>query len=94
MEIVEGPETRLQFDRSVFDPEYNSRFTGVARYWYCRFYQETKLGRSLMRAPWWVRLLRGSRIFYYSGDWRSEIRNIRFLLLAILACLIFLLIRR
>lgn len=95
MRLVEGPETTSQFDRSVFEPEHNSRFSGVAKYWYGRFYQETKLGKRLMLVPGWIRPWIGPKIFYYySGDWRSDLRVIRFLLVAILVCLIVLLVRR
>jgi len=94
MKLVEGPEPSSHFDRSMFGPAYDSRFNFNMRRWYGRFYQETKIGKSLMLVPAWVRFWTGPKIFYYSGDWKSDIRAIRFLLVAILACLIFLIIRR
>jgi len=87
MTLIEGPGSK--FDRAVFERHYGSRFSGLAAYWYGRFYQETKLGRRRVAASIWIR----PKIFY-RADLRSDLRLIRFLLIAILLCLIVLLVRR
>jgi hypothetical protein len=88
MRLVEGPEKG--FDRSVFEPDFDSRSSGLAAYWYGRFYQETTLGKLFMLASGWKR----PKIFYQPRGLRSDLRIIRFLLIAILVCLIALLFRR
>jgi hypothetical protein len=55
MGITEGPEERSKFDRAVFEPENESRSSGLEAYWYGRFYQETKLGKLLSLASGWRR---------------------------------------
>jgi hypothetical protein len=90
MHLIEGPETSSRFDRAVFEPDNESRSSGLAAYWYGRFYQETKLGKLCMLASGWRR----PKIFYQPHGLGSDLRTIRFLLIAILGCLIVLLVRR
>ncbi len=90
MKLVEGPEDHLTFDRGVLDADNNSRTSGLAPYWYGRFYRETKLGKLCMLASGW----RKPKVFYHSDRLRSDLRVIRFLLVAILVCLMVLVLRR
>jgi hypothetical protein len=89
MRLIEGPERRSNFDRAVFEPDYESRSSGLAAYWYGRFYRETKLGKLCSLASGWRR----PKVFYRHGS-RSDLRDIRLLLVAILFCLLVLLVRR
>ena len=60
MTLDEGPETSETFDRAFFERHYSSRFSGLAAYWYGRFYRETKLGKRRMAASGWIR----PKVFY------------------------------
>lgn len=89
MRLIEGPESSSNFDRTSFEADYDSRTSGLAAYWYGRFYQETKLGKFCLFASGWKR----PKIFYPADGVRSELRVIRVLLAAILVCLIVLVFR-
>lgn len=93
MRVIEPPEDHVSFERSVralFDSDNYSRTSGVAAYWYGRFYRETRVGKILTLASGW----RKPRVFYRRDDGQSNLRLIRNLLIAIFAALLVLIFRR